>query len=180
MDIPHGNYATLYDIGNKYLGITLDETSAIEISKDQFKTCQKAKGQFCILNTPLLPLANPPTYVSSLYAKDKNSIQKRCSPQIKKASSISIPTSIALNVWIITSSPAAVPATITLICPGEAPRTITPQIPIHILGLQPACTTTSQHFHLPPCFESHDVTINISLNTANLNVVNISALEFRI
>ena len=35
-------------------------------------------------------------------------------------------------------------------------------------------------FHLPPRYESHDVSINILLNTANLNVVNISALEFRI
>ena len=35
-------------------------------------------------------------------------------------------------------------------------------------------------FHLPPCYESHEITINISLNTANLNIVNISAPEFRI
>ena len=55
-----------------------------------------------------------------------------------------------------------------------------PQIPIHILWPQPACSATSQHFHLPPCYESHEVTINISLNTANLNIVNISAPEFRI
>ena len=88
--------------------------------------------------------------------------------------------SIAPNVWIITSSTAAVPARITLICPGEAPKTITPQTPIHILQLQPACSTTSHHFHLPPCYESHEVTINVSLNTANLNIVNMSALEFRI
>ena len=33
---------------------------------------------------------------------------------------------------------------------------------------------------MPPRYESHDVSINISLNTANLNVVNISAPEFRI
>ena len=35
-------------------------------------------------------------------------------------------------------------------------------------------------FHLPSRYESHDVSINISLNTANLNGVNISASEFRI
>ena len=34
-----GNYSAHYDIGNKYLGITLDETNAIEISEDQFQTC---------------------------------------------------------------------------------------------------------------------------------------------
>ena len=180
LDIPHGNFSACYDIWNKYLDITLDETSVVEISEDQFKTCQKADRQFCILNTPLLPLANPPTCISALYAKDKDSIQKRCSLQIQKTSSISIPTPIAPNVWIITSSTAAVPARITLICPGEAPRTITLQTSIHILQLQPACSATSQHFHLPPHYESHEVTTKISLNTANLNFVNISALEFRI
>ena len=66
---------------------------------------------------------------------------------------------------------------IMLVWPGEAPRTITPQTPIYILCLQPACSATSQHFHLPPHYESHEVTINISLNTANLNVVIISSPE---
>ena len=67
LDILHGNYSLHYDIENKYLGITLDETSAIEISDNQFNTCKKANGQFCILNVPLLPLANPPTCLSSLH-----------------------------------------------------------------------------------------------------------------
>ena len=74
LDIPHENYSACYDIQNNYLGITLDETRVIEISEDQFKTCEEANGQFCILNTPFLPLANPPTCVSTLYAKDKDSI----------------------------------------------------------------------------------------------------------
>ena len=95
-------------------------------------------------------------------------------PTSQKANSISMPTSIAPNVWIITSLPAVAPAGITLICPGEAHRVFTPQTPIHVLRLQPACSATSQYFHLPSSYESHDVSINISLNTANLNVVNIS------
>ena len=98
----------------------------------------------------------------------------------QKANRTSIPTFIAPNVWIITSSSAAAPARTTLICPGEAPRVIMPQTPIHILRLKPACSTTSLHFHQPPRYESHAVSINISLNTANLNVINISTLEFRI
>ena len=69
LDIPHGNYSACFDIRNKYLGITPDETNATEISEEQFQTCQKTNGQFCILNTLLLPLANAPTCVSALYAK---------------------------------------------------------------------------------------------------------------
>ena len=102
LDISHENYSLCYDIEKKYLGITHNVTSAIEISEDQFQTCRKANRQFCIQNTPLLPLANPPTCVSALYAKAKDGIQKRCSLQVRKANSISIPSSIAPNVWIIT------------------------------------------------------------------------------
>ena len=178
--IPHGNFSAHYNINNRYLGITHDETKAGEISEDQFKTCQKANRQFCSLNTPLLPLANPPTCISALYAKDKASIKRRCSLQIRKTSSVSIPTYITPNVWVITSPPTTVPSGIMLICLGEAPRSIIPQTPIHVLQLQPACSATSQHFHLTPCYETHEHIINISLNTANLNVISISSPEFRI
>ena len=51
LEIPHRNYSLCYDIDNKNLGITLDETSMIEISNNQFNTCKKANRQFCILNT---------------------------------------------------------------------------------------------------------------------------------
>ena len=45
--IPHGNFSACYSINNRYLGIMHDETKAVEISEDQFKTCQKANRQFC-------------------------------------------------------------------------------------------------------------------------------------
>ena len=67
-----------------------------------------------------------------------------------------------------------------LIYPGEAPKDLKLQTPIHVFRLQPACSITSQHFQLPSRYESHDVSINTSLNTGNLNVVNISTLELRI
>ena len=51
--IPHGNFLACYNINNRYLGIIHVETKAMEISEDSFKTCQKANGQFCNLNTPL-------------------------------------------------------------------------------------------------------------------------------
>ena len=131
--IPHGNFSAHNIIQNRYLGIMHDKAKAVEISEDIFKTCQKANRQFWSLNTPFLPLSSSPTYVSALYAKEKASIQKRCLLQIRKASSVSIPTFIAPNVWIIASPTAAVKSGIILICPGEAPRSVIPQTPIHIL-----------------------------------------------
>ena len=54
--IPHRNFSACYNINNKYLGITHDKTKAVEISEDQFKTCQEANRQFCNLIISLLPL----------------------------------------------------------------------------------------------------------------------------
>ena len=178
--IPHRSFSTHYIITNRYLGITYDDTKAVEILKEQFSTCQKANGLFCSLNTPLQPLVNPPMCIPALHAKDKAGIKKRCSLQIRKASCVNIPTPIAPNVWILTSAPTTVSMEITLIHPEEAPQFLKTQMPIHILQLPPACSTTSQHFHLLPCYETNGPMINTSFNTVNLNGINISSPEFRI
>ena len=106
---------------------------AVDISEHQFSICQEANGQFCSVNTPLQPLANPPSCITVLYAKNAASITARCSLQIRKAQCVSIPTQIAPNVWILTSAPSTVTTGIILICPGETTRFITVQKPIHIL-----------------------------------------------
>ena len=70
--IPHRYFSARYNINSKYLGITYDETKAVEISQDQFSTCQKANGQFCSLNTPLQLLANPPMCIASIICKEQS------------------------------------------------------------------------------------------------------------
>ena len=150
LDIPHGNFTVQYDVSTQYLGVTQDETMALEISQHQFSICQEANGEFCNVYAPLQLLAYLPSYITALYTKNAASISTRCSLQIRKTQSISIPSSIAPNVWILTSAPSAVTTTITLICPGETTKFITAKKPIYILHLPPACSATSQHFHLPP------------------------------
>ena len=178
--IPHRILSACYDINTKYLGITYDETKGVEISKQQILRCQQANRQFCSIKAPLQPLANQLSCITAIYAKDKAGIEKRCSLRIRNTNSATIPIQLAPNVWIITSAPTSVLTGITLICPDEGPRLIKTQIPIHILCLPSACSATSQQLHLPPCYETHQLIINISLNTANLNVKNISSPEFRI
>ena len=124
------------------------------------------------------PLTNPPSCVTALYAKNTASINMRCSLQIRNTTSISIPTSITPNIWILTSAPSAVTTGITHICPEIATRSITLQKPIHILHLPHTCSATSPHIHLPSHYETQALTVNISLNTANLNIINISSLDF--
>ena len=46
LDIRPGNYPLHYDIEDKYLGITLDETSAIESLENQFQTWKRPMDNF--------------------------------------------------------------------------------------------------------------------------------------
>ena len=50
--------------------------------------------------------------------------------------------------------------------------------PIHILKLPTACSATSSHFYLPPRYETPMLYVNVSLNMANLHMINISAQHF--
>ena len=68
----------------------------------------------------------------------------------------------------------------TVIYPDEAISTVYLQQTFHILRLYPACSATSRYFHLPPCYEDPPMVMNVSLDTANINAINISTLEFRI
>ena len=54
--------------------------------------------------------------VTSLYTKNATSIAARCSLQVRKAQTISIPTWIAPNIWLLTSAPSTVTTRITLVC----------------------------------------------------------------
>ena len=52
--------------------------------------------------------------------------------------------------------------------------------PIHVLRLEPACSATSWHFHLPPKYKDTHVTMNLSIFNVNLDIINISSALFRI
>ena len=50
--------------------------------------------------------------------------------------------------------------------------------PIHVLCLPTACSATSPNFHLPPPYETTSTEVNISLDMANLHMINILSLDF--
>ena len=132
-DIPHGNFTAHYKVDTKYLGITQDKTMAVEILDKQYSTFKEANGQFCNIYTPFQPLANPPSSIAALYSKNSASIATRCSLQVRKAHTVSIPTLIAPNVWLITSLQSTVQTGITPVCPEGSTKLITLWKPIHIL-----------------------------------------------
>ena len=51
---------------------------------------------------------------------------------------------------------------------------------LHILKLPTACSATSSHFYLHPRYEIPILDVNVSLNMANLHMINISAQHFHI
>ena len=148
---------------------------AVELSTTQFQACQDANGQFCSITTPFQPLANPPFCITALYAKNKVDIASKCSLQICKASATNLPTQIAPDVWILTTPVTAPLNTMTLICLEKPMATIPIQKPIHILKLPMVCSATSSNFYLPPRYETPTLDVNISLNMANIHMLNISA-----
>ena len=151
---------------------------AVELSTTQFWVCWEANSQFCSITTLFQPLAHPPSYIAALYAKSTKDITSKCSLQIWKASDTNLPTQIAPDVWIL-SPPLATPAnTMTLICPEKAMETIIIQKTVHILKLPTACSATSPNFYLPPRYETPTLDVNISLNMANLHMINISAQDY--
>ena len=151
---------------------------SVEILPQQFRICQEANGQFCTIPTPFQPLANPLSCITALYAKNTASVSARCSLQIRKTSDVNMPSQLAPSVWILTTAPSAVTTTITLISLGETTQFIEVRKPIHILCLTTACSATSPNFHLPPCYEGPPLEVNISLDMANLNMINISSMNF--
>ena len=105
-------------------------------------------------------------------------ITSKCSLQICNVSVTNLPTQITPDVWILTTPIAAPANTMTLICPEKTMETIPIQKPIHILKLPTACSATSPDFYLPPRYETPTLDVNISLNMANLHMINISAQDF--
>ena len=151
---------------------------AVELSTTQFQVCQEANSQFCSINTPFQPLANPPSCTAALYARSTVDITSKCSLQIWKTSGINLPTQIASDVWILTTPLTAPVNTMTLICPEKAIEIIIIQKPVQILRLPTACSATSSNFYLPLRYETPTLDVNVSLNMANLHMINILAQDF--
>ena len=147
-DIPYGNYSAHYDINTRYFGVTKDATMGVELSPTQFQICQQANGQFCHISTPCQVLANPPTCIAALYTKSKAGITSKCSLQLCKTTTTTLPTQTP-DVCILTTPATAPLNTVTLICPEKPMEMIQIQQPIHILMLPMACSATSLHFYLP-------------------------------
>ena len=80
----------------------------------------------------------------------------------------------------IISSPFKQQPPVTVICPTKPAMSIHILPPIYVLRLEPTCSTTSQHSHLPLKYEDTHVTMNLSIYNANLDIINISSTLFRI
>ena len=180
LPVPVGNYSMQYTMDNKYLGVTYDRTKVMDIPEDQFKLCKEANRQFCPLTTSLQLLMNPPSCVAALYTKNSREIDRLCELTTKTQPELYLPIPLTSNMWAIISSPFKQQLPVTVICPTKPAMSIHISPPIHVLRLEPTCSATSQHFHLPPKYEDTHITMNISIYNANLDIINISSTLFRI
>ena len=146
LPVPVGNYSMRYTMDTKYLGVTYDRTKAMDIPEEQFKLCKEANGQFCPLMTLLQPLTNPPSCVAALYTKNSREIDHLCKLTTKTQPELYLPIPLASNVWTIISSPFKQQPPVTVICPTRPATSIHISPSIHVLRLEPNCSTTSQHF----------------------------------
>ena len=127
-----------------------------------------------------LPLTNLPSCVAALYTKNSREIDHLCELTTKAQLEIYLPIPLAPNVWAIISSPFKQQLPVTVICPTKPATSIHISPPIHVLKLEPACSATSQHFHLPPKYEDTHIMMNFSIYSANLDIIDISSALFRI
>ena len=151
---------------------------AVEISHHQFSICQEANGLFCNILTPFQLLANLPSCITALYTKNTPSLSTTCSLQIRKTQSISMPSQIAPQCMDINHS---------TFCSNYSHHTHLPRRNNNIYYSKEAnshlATTPSlQHYiaQLPSTlhYENSALEVNISMDMANLNMINISSLHF--
>ena len=180
LPVPVGNYSMRYTMDTKYLGVTYDRTKAMDISEGQFKLCKEANRQFCPLSMPLQPLTNLPSCAAALYTKNSREIDCLCELTTKAQPELYLLIPLASNVWAIISSPFRQQPPVIVICPTRPATSIHISLRIHVLRLEPACSATSQHFHLPPKYKDTHVTMNLSIYNANLDIIDISSALFRI
>ena len=151
LDIPHGNFTACYDVNTPYLRITQDETMTVEISPQQVRICQEANGYFCNIPTLFQPLANPPSCITPMYAKNTAITSNICSLQVRKSSDVSMPSQLAPNAWIVNNSTLSSNHHKYPHLPG---RNSSEETHSCIVTTHRACSATSPHFHLPPCYET--------------------------
>ena len=176
----HSNLSAQYKIDHRCMGVKYDETKTVDIMDKQYVACQHANRQFCRINAPAQPLTKPPSCITAMYAKSDQAIGEQCSLSIYHAPHTFIPVAVTSNLWIIPSNSKTLASTIMIICSDKATSIVPLQQTFHILRLSTACSATSRYFHLPPHYEDHTMMMNVSLDTANINAINISASNFRI
>ena len=148
----------------------IQETYGREAITDlQHRAHQHANGQFCRINAPFQPLANQPSCVTVLYAKNDQTIREQSSLVTSHMPHTYVHIAVTSKFWIILSNPQTLGSTMTIICTDKATSTVPFQHHFHLLRLSPACSATSNYFHLPPYYQDHSIVMSKLLHTANIN-----------
>ena len=98
LQVPHSNLSAEYKVNYKCIGVAYKETKAVAITNLQYRACQHTNGQFCQINAPFQPLANLPSCVSALYAKNNQTIKEQYSLVISHMPHTYVPIAVTSNL----------------------------------------------------------------------------------
>ena len=141
---------------------------------------QHANGQYCRINVPFQLLMNPPSCIAVLYAKEEQAMAEQCNLSVFHAPHTFMSVAISSNLWIILSNPMTLGSTIPIIFSDKTTSAVSFQQPFYILRSSPACSATSRFLHPSLHYEDHTIMVRVSLDTTNINAINISTPYFMI
>ena len=145
---------------------------AVEMSLHQFSICQEANGHFCNVIIPFQALANPPSCITALYTKNTCSILGRCALQIS-----------------ISTCTQCVDINYTTFHHNHNHHVHLARRDIKIcyitetnshLGTGPSLQCYNAQLPFTHHYENSALEFKISLDIANLNMINILSLDFHI
>ena len=165
-----------YNVNTKYLGITQDETMAVEILHyNNSGFVKKQMDSFCTIPTPFQPLANPLSCITALYAKNNsqhfsqmfftNQEIFRC-----QYSLTTCPKCLDINNSTFSSSSSH---KYTHMPRGNNTVYWSKETHPHITSTHHLQCYIIQIFTYPHIMKDYTLEVNISLDMTNLNMINI-------
>ena len=134
----------MHKVGRNNLAVTKDNKYATILSDTKFIQCTLAQGHFCSLNTALHHIDSNTMYLTAIFLRDNNKINKQCKLAI---TSITGPQANYLDQgnWMMSVEE---PTEMEIRCTDHT-HVKTLQPPMTLINLQPACSAFSTQLNCP-------------------------------
>ena len=164
-----------YNIEGNSIAVSLDKCYATIPTDSEFLECTLASGHFCSLKSALYHMQTSKWCVIALFLKNDELVNENCEMSV---SNINGPEAIYLDKgnWAIASRE---PDQMEISCTTQK-HVISLNPPLTLVNLQPACSSFSSKFKLPPYFRKFSQGFAFAIKEANLHIDNLKPTNFRI